>query len=315
VAERRAGAVERLRRAADASRVLVVGSLNVDLILRAGHEPGDEGTVVLDSVTRAVGGHAGNCAAALAALGLRVSLLAGIGDDADGDALHADLTARGVDTTAVRRFPGAATGTVYIPVFGTKHYMMMARGANDRLTAADVAPALAGGVDAVMLFDPARPALLEILSTVRGPLLCWSPGGIYARDPGAAELAAVCDVVLVNRDEQRHLTRSSAARSPAELVVTLGEAGSTVRTPDGEWTAPASRVDAVDPTGAGDAFAASYLLARLAGLAPAERLAAGNAAGALAVTAVGARARLATVADLAAALDSSALDRDGKRDR
>ena len=151
------GEARALRETAARVAVLVIGSLNIDLILTADAEPPDEGSVLVRDSSIRAGGHAGNCASALAALGVSVTLLAAVGTDADGDALLDDLRGRGVDVTGVRRDPRAATGRVVIPVFGEKHYMLCLRGANDLYTASDVRAALASGrasYDAVMMFDP-----------------------------------------------------------------------------------------------------------------------------------------------------------------
>ncbi|MGK4580983.1 carbohydrate kinase family protein [Kitasatospora sp. HPMI-4] len=296
-----------LRETAAKARVLVIGSLNVDLILNVDSEPPDEGAVLVRKATTDVGGHAGNCASALAALGMSVSLVAAVGTDADGDLLLADLLRRGVDVSGVRRYEQEPTGRVVIPVFGEKHYMLLSRGANELLTASDVQDAaLRQDFDAVMLFDPSREVLREIervtAKMASAPILCWTPGGIYSRDPVAEQVVPHCDVLFLNRAEHGDLAeRLPAIESDAlrpELVLTSGENGSALRHRGSEWAVPARRVPVVDPTGAGDAFSAAYLLARLAGLEPVQRLAVANASGALAVGAVGARGRLARLPDL-----------------
>jgi ribokinase len=297
-----------LRATAVTARVLVVGSLNVDYILHADHEPEDEGAVVLRSITRTVGGHAGNCAAALASLGVSVSLLGSIGADADGELILGDLIPRGIDVSLVRRYDQAPTGTAFIPVFGDKHYLMLGRGANELLTAAEVSVALAHEFDAVMLFDPSHEVILEVTrlraAQASWPLLCWTPG-LNAGDPITARVARQVDVLLLNRDEHRQVAAQlpglTAGGQGPEIILTLGESGSLLRDgdrDDREWRAPALDVSVVDPTGAGDAFSATYLLAKLAGLSPRRRLELGNVAGALAISATGARACLATVSDL-----------------
>ena len=323
------GEARALRETAARVAVLVIGSLNIDLILTADAEPPDEGSVLVRDSSIRAGGHAGNCASALAALGVSVTLLAAVGTDADGDALLDDLRGRGVDVTGVRRDPRAATGRVVIPVFGEKHYMLCLRGANDLYTASDVRAALASGrasYDAVMMFDPSSGVLREI-GRIAGalpgaPLLCWTPGGVYSRDPLAARVLPHCDVVFANRAERDALRRTAPPGPPGspeppahpvpartavssigreertEMVVTLGKEGSSLRHRGAERVVPVDPVPVVDPTGAGDAFAATYLLARLAGIEPERRLAAANLSGALAVGAVGARGRLATLGDL-----------------
>jgi ribokinase len=281
-----------LRSAADTARVLVIGSLNVDTILRADAEPPDEGSVLVRDLVTAPGGHAGNCAAALASLGVRVSLVAAVGEDADGEFLIDDLRRAGVDVAGVRRHPGAPTGRVTIPVFGDKHYMLLSRGANDLLTRSEVESALAGRFDAVMLFDPARGALEAVPRAAggqEGRILCWTPGGVYAGDPVVARLLPACDVLFVNRTEERLAAPYLADPGNAEVVVTLGAQGSLLRHGARRWSVPARPALCLDPTGAGDAFAAAYLLGRLAGLDPEQRLGVANDGGALAVEHVGAR--------------------------
>lgn len=295
-------------RVATGKRVAVVGSLNVDLFYFADSEPVDDGAVEVRQTATAPGGHAGNCASAMATLGLAVSLVAAVGSDADGRMLMADLADRGVDYSSIREIDSAATGRAIIPVFGERHYMLLCRGANDVLSAEDAACSLRSGFEAVVLFDPAASALLTAATVaarlVPRPLVCWTPGGIYAKEPIAADILPYCDVVFVNRAErsllEKTLGRSLDEFNGLEAVTTLGAQGSLVRCGGAEWFAPAEPADVVDPTGAGDAFTAAYVLARLVGLDPPVRLALGNRAGALAIGAAGARGHLATLSELAA---------------
>jgi ribokinase len=307
-----------LRHAASHRRVLVVGSLNVDLIVHSDREPGDDAAVIASSIVTAPGGHAGNCASAFAALGVRVGVAAAIGTDAEGDSVLADLRTRGIDVSAVHRYPGSPTGRVIIPVFPDKHYMLMHRGANDMLTAAKVGDALAEPLDAVVMFDPSREVLRATVDTISRrpgrPLLCWCPGGVYCGDEIVAEIAPRCDVLLLNRDEDRQigerLGSAPRVRPDGEVVLTLGTDGASVRRGDREWHLPAEPVESLDPTGAGDAFAAAYLLGALAGLPPRLRLRGGNVAGALAVGAIGARARQAALPDLISGLEPATVSPD-----
>ncbi len=303
---RLAGAeVEALRQAGRRTRILVAGSLNHDEILIADHHPGDEGAVLVRERVTAPGGHAGNCACALAALGAEVSLLAAVGADDTGELLISDLRAQRVDVTPIVRIPRSPTGRVVIPVFGEQHFMLLLPGANDQLADEHVRRALADDYDAMVIFDPAEPALAEIFTATAGTALAdnlvWNPGGIYAHRESSRAYLASCRSILVNRNEwpavRAGLPAGWAGRP--EVVQTLGADGSALRSGGAALHARAETVRQVDPTGAGDAFAAGYLLASLAGLAPQRRLAVGNICGALAVTAVGARGRLATLTDLA----------------
>jgi ribokinase len=287
----------RLRRAARERRVVVSGSLNLDHLLEVEGDPDDDGTVLVLRETWHPGGHAGNCAAALARLGVDVALVAAVGRDRDGDALVEDLESSRVDISGVRRIEGVPTGRVTIPLFGMRHFMLMARGANDGLNAPDVHAALERGADAVIAFDPAPAALLAIgerLSWVEdAPRLYWTPGGLYARGALLDALLPACATVFFNRAEfalaraRLDLGRDAAGRR--ETVVTLGAGGAVLLEPAGPLKVAAPSAACVDPTGAGDAFCAAYVLASLAELPPATRLLVANVAGAHAVTRTGAR--------------------------
>lgn len=263
----------------------------------ADHDPGDEGAVLVRHSTTAPGGHAGNCASALAALGVRVSLLAAVGDDPTGDLLLADLAAHRVDTAGVARIGGAATGRVIIPVFGDKHFMLLLRGANELLSAGHVEQALRTRYDALMLFDPSPQALRQVFSSANVDIF-WTPGGIYSQQPAQHRYLPSCRAVFVNRSEWRSIQATQLAGT--DIIQTLGAEGAVAHRGSAEpVSAPGETVSQVDPTGAGDAFSAAYLLAALAGLPMSRRLAVANIAGALAVTAIGARGRLCTLQDLA----------------
>ncbi|KVN03123.1 MULTISPECIES: PfkB family carbohydrate kinase [unclassified Burkholderia] len=305
-----------LPRVAQQAGVLVVGSLNIDLLLYSDASPSEGDSLPVRAIALP-GGHAGNCASALAALGLAVSIVAALGDDADGDRLLTDLDARGIDTRFVRRVAHAHTGRAIIPVLGPerRNYMLLDRGANESLAAADVRAALSGVArcDALMLFDPSADALAQTFALARAhhpaAALCWTPSGMYSRDPVALPLLPQCDVVFANAREFAHLReqddRVLDALDGVDVVVTLGERGALSRHRGVETRAPAHPCEVVDPTGAGDAFASAYLLARLAGLDAADRLRLGNAGGACAVGTRGARDGLPTLdALLDAALDS-----------
>ena len=297
--------VEALRQAGRGNRILVAGSLNHDEILIADHDPGDEGAVLVRERVTAPGGHAGNCASGLAALGARVSLLAAVGADDTGELLISDLRGHGVDVAAIARISGSPTGRVIIPVLGEQHFMLLLPGANDQLSSEHVRQALSTDYDALVLFDPAPVALAEIFSATTGSAagdnIFWNPGGIYAHQPAARHYLPRCRSIFVNRNEwpavRAGLPPDRAVRT--EVVQTLGAQGAAGHSADVMAHAPGEAVSMVDPTGAGDAFAAGYVLAALAGLALPRRLAVGNISGALAVTAVGARGRLCTLADLA----------------
>jgi ribokinase len=282
--------------------VLVVGALNMDHILYADQQPEDDGSAWLSSVTDSVGGHAGNCATALARLGARVSVLGAAGQDADGEAIVESLQAVGVTVRHVRRVAGPS-GRAFIPVFHDRRFMLLDRAANDMLRPADLVGARPFGYDAVVVFDPPK-AVLDQLQALRAEgrsraLLCWTPGGQYASAACRPFALDTFDLILANRSEYRQMFGSGPPdrreiRAGQEIAMTLGASGSRLYSTKETVEMPALRVDAEDSTGAGDAFCAALTLARLAGEPPARRLAFANVVGALATCGRGARGSLPT---------------------
>jgi ribokinase len=277
-------------------RFLVVGSLNADYILHADHLPEDDGSTTV-RVTTAYGGHAGNCAGALARLGATVAIVAAVGDDADGAGILADLAGLGVTTAHVRRC-AVPTGRVFIPTSPGKRYMLMERGANAELTPADLAAVDPSGLDGVLVFDPPRPVVETAGDwadrAAERPLLCWNPGGIYSTPEFLPLARRDFDLLVVNRDEHRLMYGEAPGRAGQEWVLTRGAAGSTMLEPE-VVEEPAFDLPAVDPTGAGDAFCAALAATRLTGLARRDRLRFANAVGGLATLGPGARGSLPTL--------------------
>lgn len=264
------------------------------------------------------GGQAANTAAWLARDGVPVTLVAAVGADPAGRERVAELAAAGVDC-AVRRVAGAATGTLVVlsgpgGTTGTADRTMVTdRGAADQLRPADIDAALARWDDArhlhlsgyALLGDGSRPAGRHALATAGTGGLTTSVAAA-STDPlrrvGPARFRSWLrgvDLLLANADEAAVLglpgtgpTAPAAVPTGGEgaVVVTHGSAGADWTSADGE----VARVDAVpgavvDPTGAGDAFAAGLLAAWLAGAGPAGALRAGVRCGAEAVATVGAR--------------------------
>jgi ribokinase len=257
------------------------------------------------------GGQAANTAAWLARAGAAVTLVGAVGADDAGAARVAELAAAGV-SCAVRRRPEAATGTVVVLARGHERTMVTDRGANLLLEPSDVDEALAGApgaahlhLSAYSLLDPAaRPAGRHALAAARArglttsvdaasaePLrhagatafLDWVRGVdlLFANAAEAAVLAGPGDPVTLAATLGRHV-RTAVVKLGADGAVWAGPADAVVR-----LAAPA--VTVVDPTGAGDAFAAGLLTEWVAGADPERAVRAGIDLGAQAVRTVGAR--------------------------
>jgi len=287
-----------MRDRAGAARVVVVGDLAVDVLV-APSQPPIPGRDVPARIVTTGGGAGANTAAWLADLGVEVTLVARVGDDAAGREAVAELRASGV-RPAVAVDAGAPTATVVVLLDADGERTMLSdRGAAARLAPDDLATL--DGVDHLHLSgyvmrDPgSRAAGLAALAAARAAGVSTSVDPqATAAVPGA--LLQGIDLLLPNADELVALTGSPDPASAATLldgvgavVVTHGAAGASWVDRDGLRSVAAPTVKVVDPTGAGDAFDAGVLAAWLAGAAPEAALAAGCAAGAAAVSRRGAR--------------------------
>ena len=292
--------------------VAVVGSLNLDLVVRVARLPGPGETVSGEDVFRNPGGKGANQAVAAARLGRRVAMVGCVGDDPAGRELLGSLAGADVDTARVRVVGGVPSGTAFITVGGDgENQIVVSPGANARLTAGDVdhaRPALAAA--AVTLLQLEVP--LEAVATAAA-----ASGGQVVLNPAPVrdlpyDLLAGVDVLVPNRVELAQLAGARvpetvedaaelAGRLPARaVVVTLGADGALVVEDGQALHVPAVPVRAVDTTAAGDAFCGGLAdaLAGGADLQQAARRAVRVAAAAC--LRPGAQASLPTPADLEA---------------
>jgi sugar/nucleoside kinase (ribokinase family) len=290
--------------------VVVIGDVVTD-ILTVHEGPLAIGSDTIASVRISGGGSAANTAAWLAEAGCAVVFAGVAGDDGPGDARLAELRSDGV-RLSVRRVPGAATGTVVVLTSDAERTMFTDRGANRLLGRADAERALehAGArhlhLSAYVLFDPdCAPAGRFALAEARRRGLTTSLDAASAapleRLGGGGFLSAVPrpDLLFANLDEARVLspgverTEDLARRLltyASAAVVKSGASGATWASPGGVAHAPGVPVGSVvDPTGAGDAFAAGFLAEWLSGASPEAALRRGNELGARAVSRLGGR--------------------------
>ncbi|QIJ62773.1 ribokinase [Streptomyces sp. JB150] len=294
--------------------LLVVGSANADLVIGVERRPGPGETVLGSDLAVHPGGKGANQAVAAARLGARTALLARVGDDAHGRLLLDAQRAAGVDTAGVL-VGGAPTGVALITVDPSgDNSIVVSPGANGKLSPADVRAA--GG-----LFRASRvvSAQLEIpLETVLEVVRTLPPGTRFVLNPSPPrplpqEVLAACDPLIVNEHEARVLlgepgvsdvpedwARLLLARGPRSVVVTLGARGALVASAEGVARVPSVKVEAVDTTGAGDAFTAALAWRLGSGEPLADAAAYAARVGAAAVTRAGAQESYPTAAEVAA---------------
>lgn len=293
---------------ADRPVVVVVGSVNADLVVRLPRLPSPGETVLDGTFHRGGGGKGANQASAAARLGARAVLVGRVGDDDLGREARAGLEAAGVDVSFVA--PGTEpTGVALILVdAGGENLIGVASGANMQVTAAQVAEAIRSvpGGRAVVLAGLEVPdeAVLAAARTARERRFPFVLNPAPAK-PISQELVAFCDVMTPNRTEVGGLGFASPedllAAGVGAVAVTLGADGVEVHRAGRPLVAvPAFPVEAVDTTGAGDAFSGALAWALASGESLEAAVVLACAAAALATRGLGARAAQPTADEVLA---------------
>ncbi|HEX5949719.1 MAG TPA: PfkB family carbohydrate kinase [Actinomycetota bacterium] len=246
------------------------------------------------------GGSAANAAVWGAWSGARTALYGRVGDDLGGRILREALLERGVEPH-LRVDAEAATGTMLVVHEAGERSMVADRGANARVSSADLPDAIRAAavlVSGYLLLDrECRPGGLAALERAEARYVGVDPASWPLVEGFGVERflseTAPANVVLANELEARTLTGEegrAAARALSEhyaiAVVKLGDEGAVVCVGDEVLDAPAERVSEVDPTGAGDAFDGVFLASLARGAPPAEALRRACRAGALQVSSV-----------------------------
>jgi ribokinase len=286
--------------------VVVVGSINVDLVVKVEKLPNRGETVIGGTFAQVQGGKGGNQAAAASALGVPTAIIAKVGDDDLGRSAVDDLRARAIDVSGVT-MASSPTGVAAILVDASgENLIAVASGANADLTPGDVGSAIASQTAdrAVLLTNLEIPdAAVEAASEAaaeRGwtSVLNLAPWRLLPQT-----LVGGFDLVIGNEHEigtVAEIERMLAAGTRG-VIVTRGAAGADLhRTGSDPLTVSAFQTEAVDTTGAGDAFCGGLCTALARGSAIDQAVRWGSAAGALATRGVGARASLPDVSEIEA---------------
>ena len=252
-------------------RVLVAGSINMDVVATATRHPKVGETVAGHAVHFFPGGKGANQAVAAAKLGASTALIGRLGVDPFGQQLRSFLAAQGVDLALVKDTTGADSGTAIITIANADNSIVVVPGANARVSVDDVAaPLLVKGDVAVSQFEIPLPTVGAFFERARaaGATTILNPAPAIACSPALLDLA---DILILNETELGFFTHTELHDSDATdrfveaarrlqtgangiICVTLGRRG-VLALVGGEALMIAGRaVKAVDTTGAGDCF-------------------------------------------------------------
>jgi ribokinase len=274
-------------------RIVVVGSANVDLITYTDEFPRPGETIFGREFSLGFGGKGANQAVAARLCGADTAMVARVGDDLFGPATIQNLAARGIDTSHVRITPGVSSGVapIFVETSG-QNRIWVVKGANDRLTPSDVD-------DAAPLLERADYIVLQLeipLETVfytlrfaraRGVRTILNPAPAQPLDleaagfadyltPNETEAEALAGLPVNSLEEARACAAALLDRGLRRVVITLGENGSLLATPEDMHHVAPFPVTPVDTTGAGDVFTGSLACFLAEGIPEREALARAN---------------------------------------
>ena len=296
----------------------VIGSINMDLVLRVPHFPVGGETLTGSSFRTTFGGKGANQAVALGRLGVPVMMAGRVGNDAFGEAYLEHFRANGVDTSLTDR---ADTTTGVADIFvndAGENFIGLAPGAN-----AACSPEWLQGIEAALEGCDIVLLQLEIpLETVEAAVdRLHALGKTIILDPAPAvplpaSMLEKCDFITPNESELRILTGGLPASASTEerirhligdtdrvVIHKHGAEGAYIADRNGTVHVPGYPVKAVDTTAAGDTFNAGLAAGLAMGLELTEAVRLANAAGGLAVTALGAQEGMPTLAEARALME------------
>jgi ribokinase len=255
-------------------RIVVVGSANIDLVTYTDNFPRPGETIFGREFSLGFGGKGANQAVAARLCGADTAMVARVGDDLFGPATIRNFADRGIDVTHVNITPGVSSGVAPIFVESSgQNRIWVVKGANDRLSPADVAAA----ADVIERADYVVLQLEVPLETVfytlrfarsRGIRTILNPAPAQPLDleaaafadyvtPNETEAEALAGVPVASLDDARACAQQLLDHGLSRVVITLGANGCLLATADGMQHVPPFPVTPIDTTGAGDAFTGS----------------------------------------------------------
>lgn len=285
--------------------LVVVGSANTDFIVPVPKIPSPGETVLGGDLVRAEGGKGANQAVAAQRLGAQVTLVACLGEDDLGSAYLKKLEQEGVNLQYIQRTPHRPSGVALIFVDNRgQNAIAVAPGANSDLSPKDVEqaePAIAGCQMVLLQLEVPLETVEKAITLAkkhRKPVLLNPaparplPETLFKQIDLLVPNEKEAEVLVGRRGDPASLARRLQEMGAKTVVVTLGEKGCLVVSPDAHFTVPAFPVQAVDATAAGDCFVGALGVALAEGQSLKEAITFASAAAALSVTKMGAQPSL-----------------------
>ncbi|EKT4480339.1 ribokinase [Pseudomonas putida] len=298
------------------AKVVVVGSLNMDLVARAQRLPRAGETLPGESFFTVPGGKGANQAVAVARLGGSVAMIGNVGDDDYGRQLHRALYVEGIDCQGVSTCPGVSSGVALITVdAASQNCIVIIPGGNGLLTP-----------QAVQRFDALLQAAEVVICQLEVPAdtVAWTlarahelgkqvilnpapatgplPADWFARinylTPNESEAEALTGVAVTDQDSARRAGERLLQLGAGKVIITLGAQGALLVTAQGHQHYPAPVVQPLDTTAAGDTFIGGFAAGLVRGLEEGQAIAFGQRAAALSVTRAGAQPSIPYLAEL-----------------
>lgn len=286
------------------SKIVIIGSSNVDLTVRTSHIPSKGETIFGAAPNTAFGGKGANQAVAVSRLGGDVSFITKVGADSYGNMMAENLVKEGIAAETVIRDAAAPSGVAWICVDDNgDNSIIVMPGANCTMTKEDIVPFLSlikeadyllmqletplevvehaasiayeNGVKVVLNPAPAQPLSDDLLSKT------------YLLTPNEKECRLLCGETA--SDDVRTNAEFLLAKGVKNIIVTLGEKGSILCNASGHAEVPAVKVNAVDTVAAGDTYNGALVVALSEGKTMTEAMAFATKASAIAVTRFGAQ--------------------------